>query len=86
MLLPPNTTLLLQPVDVGVNRILKANIKSQFRDFMFKNLFCKTKKDKTTVQTFKNPDKNLITDWILQAWPHIEKLDYKKSKFVESFF
>ena len=79
MLLPPNTTAILQPVDVGINKPLKANIRSKFREFMFKNMITRTKKIGIKQNTFKNHDKDLIAEWILDSWPIIEKLNYSQS-------
>jgi hypothetical protein len=81
LLLPPNMTGLLQPIDVGIGRSVKSHIKDNFHNWALKNYRKKVSKKGENNQkwTFKNPTTSMIIDWSIAAVEHIKTLDLTKS-------
>ena len=77
--MPPNTTAVLQPVDVGVGKSLKSFVKNEFHNWVIKSHMKIVKKNGQMIQTFKNPTKEMIIEWILKSKTQLEKLRYNDS-------
>lgn len=76
--LTPNTTCIAQPVDLGIGGTIKGKIKRYYEDWVIENWesnekeFIKYNKKKNKY-TFKAPDRNLITRWIIRAYEETER-------------
>ena len=73
--LPPNTTPILQPLDVGVNKIFKNEIKNFYMSW----LVDKFNQDQTLVKLNKRDRTNLLINWIKLSWNLITSETIKKS-------
>jgi hypothetical protein len=82
LLLLPDTTGLLQPVDVGVGKGLKGKIRSIFHDFILKNYKKRVNKNNVVKWTFKNPTKNLIVEWAIRSMAEVKDFKLFDSKIA----
>ena len=80
LLLPPETTPILQPIDVGIGRAFKSKIREYFHQYVIDN-FKEVLKNGNMQSSFKNPSNETIIRWVLQANDHCRSL-----KIVESIF
>ena len=83
MVLPPDCTGLLQPIDVGVGKAIKDKVRSYFHAYMLKNYKKKIKQNSIESWTFKNPTKNLIVEWVITAIESIK--DFSLSSSINSY-
>ena len=84
LLLPPDTTCLLQPVDGGVGRSLKANIRKLFYKWVQKNYMEVKKRNGKLLKTFKNPTKELVIEWVLEAHKDLKNLKISSSNIINN--
>lgn len=68
LLLPHNTTSILQPLDVGVNKSFKSYIKYKYMDWLIK--FFDEKK--TVPDLIKEERNRLLVNWIKESWNNID--------------
>jgi hypothetical protein len=62
--IPPGCTYLCQPVDVGVNKVIKSQMRNKWEDWMvagngFEN------------GVAKEPSRRLVAEWVLEAYNEI---------------
>jgi hypothetical protein len=74
-LLPPNTTSILQPLDVGINRSIKCGIKNEYIDWLIKSF----KKKSTLLKINKLRRNILLINWTINSWKNIKNDMIKKS-------
>jgi hypothetical protein len=74
ILLPPNTTPILQPLDVGINKPFKTFIRNQYIDWLTKNY-----QNNSILEVEINERKKLLVDWILNSWNKITDRMIQKS-------
>ena len=86
LLLPANSTGLLQPIDVGVGKSLKGHIRDKFTEFLKKNLKKKVTKHGKTIDTFVNPTNDHVIDWALDAYDLVKTVNLIQSTTVLDIF
>jgi hypothetical protein len=62
--LPPNTTPILQPLDVGINKPFKEHIKNKYIEWLIKYY----DKNESHPKISKLERNNLIAEWIKESW------------------
>ena len=63
IMLPPNTTSILQPLDVGINKPFKSYIKKKYNMWLIKNL----DEFETVSEINKTERNNLLISWIIES-------------------
>ena len=75
LLLPPNTTSIMQPLDIGINKSVKSHIRSKYTDWLIKNI----DKTKGLPQLEKKDRNKLLVRWISESWSSITNVMIKNS-------
>ena len=76
LLLPPNTTSILQPLDVGVNKTVKNHIKNEYMNWLINNF---DNDNKTLPKLAKHERDKLLVQWISNGWEKIDTNIIKNS-------
>ena len=67
--LPTNTTSILQPLDVGINKPFKTHIKNEYINWLVNNF---NDEDKTLPELGKTERNKLLVKWISKSWKKID--------------
>ena len=77
LLLPENTTSILQPLDTGVNKSVKGHIKNEYTNWLINNF---DENNKTLPKLAKHERNKLLVKWISSSWKQINN-DIIKNSF-----
>jgi len=78
--LPPESTSLLQPVDISIGKSFKTRVKDYFRTWLESNYEEITKFGGRRKVTFGSPSRENLITWAVDAWDSIEESMIIKSK------
>ena len=76
LLLPQNTTSILQPLDIGVNKLVKGHIKNEYINWLINNF---NEDDKSLPKLIKHERNTLLVKWISNSWKKINNNTIKNS-------
>jgi hypothetical protein len=80
LFLPPETTSILQPIDVGIAKPFKDRIRHKFHDWVVNNFEQIIKPEGQRKKFFKNPSKMIFLEWIIASWSTISEDLVKNGK------
>ena len=80
MFLPPNCTVIIQPLNVVVKAAFKRNLKNKFLDWMIEKfdeiVFKRMNSDE---KVYRGANEHQILSWVLEAWRELSNETIEKS-------